>query len=224
MARSLLHFFVFVVIPTHMKIFKIVIIVLFIVTWGLPIYSQENTVVLKWTPEQEAAKQTEKLQLELDLNQSQANQLYEINLRYARERQISNTRSEALERTRNKNAEIKQILSPEQNDRLQSKRFERTYIETHTLNQNQYNNSTVYRTSPVYRSNQPTRIPATTDRTVRSNFRPVNPNFHPREGSYQTMRRSTPNITRTYQYQNNRTATRPMYSNPRLQSISPSRK
>ena len=95
-----------------------------------PIYSQENSVVPKRTPEQEALKQTEMLQQELNLNQNQTNQVYEINLRYARERQISNKRSEALERMKNKNAEINQVLSPEQNDRLQSKRYERTNIET----------------------------------------------------------------------------------------------
>jgi len=193
-------------------------------TWVLPIYSQDNTVILKWTPEQEATKQTEKLQQELDLNPSQANHLYEINLRYARERQISNTRSEALERTRNKNAEIKQILSPEQNDRLQSKRYERTYIETHTLNRDQPSSSTVYRTSPAYRSNQTLRVPSSSNRNVRSNYRPVNPNFQPREGSFQTMRRSTPNIPGNNQYQNIRPSTRPMYSSPRSQPISPSRK
>ena len=94
-----------------MKFFKFVSIVLFLLTMILPIYSQENSVVPKRTPEQEAAKQTEKLQQELNLNQAQTNHIYEINLRYARERQISNKRSEALERMRNKNAEIKQVLS-----------------------------------------------------------------------------------------------------------------
>ena len=67
-----------------MNIYKLLLIILFFIPLGLPLYGQENPVVLKRTPEQEAAKQTEKLQQELELNQTQANQVYEINLRYAR--------------------------------------------------------------------------------------------------------------------------------------------
>src|ERR1035437_2629700 len=142
-----------------MKIFKIVLSVLFLLTMVLPIYSQENSTIPKRTPEQEASKQTEKLQQELNLNQEQSNHIYEINLRYARERQISNKRSEAMERMKNKNAEIKQILSPEQNDRLQSKRYERTYLETNTLNRNQSRNSSGFRPSSNLRTNQANHIP-----------------------------------------------------------------
>ena len=61
---------------------------------------------LRATPEQEAIKQTEKLQSELKLTDEQAKIVYEINLRYARERQLSNSRSQAMERIRNKNEEI----------------------------------------------------------------------------------------------------------------------
>jgi len=192
------------VIPTQMKIFKIASIVLLFMTCVLSTYSQDNTVVLKRTPEQEAAKQTEKLQQELDLNESQANQVFEINLRYARERQASNKRSESLVRTKNKNEEIKQVLSPEQNDRLQSKRYERTYIETHTLNRNQSVNSNGHRTSPSFRSNRTERVPSSTDMNLRNiNNRPVNPNFRPREGSYQNTRRSTSTAPATNRYRNN---------------------
>jgi len=113
----------------------------------------------------------------LNLNQEQANHIYEINLRYARERQISNKRSEALERMKNKNAEIKQILSPEQNDRLLSKRYERTYLETNTLNRNQSKNSSGFRPTSNLRTNQTNRIPSSPEMNIRNNFRPVNPNF-----------------------------------------------
>ena len=174
-----------------MKIFKIVLSVLFLLTVVLPIYSQENSTIPKRTPEQEATKQTEKLQQELNLNQEQANHIYEINLRYARERQISNKRSEALERMKNKNAEIKQILSPEQNDRLQSKRYERTYLETNTLNRNHSKNSSGFRPSSNLRTNQTNRIPTTPEMNIRNNYRPVNPNFHPRSLPDQNTRRTT---------------------------------
>lgn len=174
-----------------MKIFKIVLSVLFLLTMVIPMYSQENSAIPKRTPEQEASKQTEKLQQELNLNQEQSNHIYEINLRYARERQISNKRSEALERMKNKNAEIKQILSPEQNDRLQSKRYERTYLETNTLNRNQSKNSSGFRPSSNLRTNQTNRIPNSPEMNIRNNFRPVNPNFHPRSVPDQSTRRTT---------------------------------
>lgn len=177
-----------------MKVLNTVSFILFLLTLVLPIYSQGNISVPKRTPEQEAAKQTEKLQQELNLNQDQAKQVFDINLHYARERQISNKRSEALERVRNKDVEIKQVLSPEQNERLQSKRYERTYLETNTLNRNQPANSSGFRSPSNLRTNQ-TRVPASRDMNVRTNSRPVNPDFQPRNPS--TSRR-----TNLGQYQN----------------------
>lgn len=174
-----------------MKIFKRVLIVLFLFALVLPVRSQENSAIPKITPEQEASKQTEKLQQELNLNQEQSNHIYEINLRYARERQVSNKRSEALERMRNKNAEIKQVLNPIQYERLQSKRYERTYLETNTLNHNRSTNSSGFRPASNFRSNQSNRIPTTPDMNIRNNYRPVNPNFHPRSQPDQNTRRTT---------------------------------
>jgi Na+-transporting methylmalonyl-CoA/oxaloacetate decarboxylase gamma subunit len=191
-----------------MKIFKPVLLVLFLLTMVLPVKSQENSAIPKITPEQEASKQTDKLQQELNLNQEQTNHIYEINLRYARERQVSNKRSEALERMKNKNAEIKQVLNPAQYERLQSKRYERTYLETNTLNHNQLNNSSGLR--PVYnnRSNQSTRIPTTPDMNMRNNYRPVNPNFHPRSQSDQNTRRTTTTYQSPSQNQRNSSSSR----------------
>ena len=186
-----------------MKFFKFASIVLFLLTMILPIYSQENSVVLKRTPEQEAAKQTEKLQQELNLNQIQANHIYEINLRYARERQISNKRSEALERMKNKNAEIKQVLSPEQNDKLQSKRYERTYIETNTLKRNLPDNTSNFKSSSNYRTNQSKRVPNSKEIHTRINLRPVNPNYHPGTQSNQNKRRSSTDVPPSNQFQHN---------------------
>jgi len=185
-----------------MKIFKIISLYLFLLIIVLPVYSQQNSVVPNRTPEQEASKQTEKIQQELNLNQEQTNKVYEINLRYARERQLSNNRSEALERMKNKNAEIKQVLSPEQNDRLQTKRYERTYLETNTLNQNQSFNSSNNLPSVTFRAGQNNRITAPSDANVRNNSRPVNPNFHTRTLPYQTSKRATNTAPASIQYRN----------------------
>jgi len=197
-----------------MKILKFVTFALFFLTMILPIYSQDNLVIPKRTPEQEAAKQTEMLQQELDLNQVQVNKVYKINLYYARERQISNKRSEALERMKNKNADIKQILSPEQNERLQSKRYERTYYETNNLYRNQTINSSGLKSSSNLQSNSTNRIPASTGRNVRTNLRPVNPNFRTRTQSSQNTRRVTTSFPSTNQLEHNPTSTRSSGSFP----------
>jgi Na+-transporting methylmalonyl-CoA/oxaloacetate decarboxylase gamma subunit len=197
-----------------MKIFKIISLILFLLIIVLPVYSQQNSVVPNRTPEQEASKQTEKIQQELNLNQEQTNKVYEINLRYARERQMSNNRGEALERMKNKNAEIKQVLSPEQNERLQTKRYERTYLETNTLNQNQSFNSSNNRPATNFRPGQNTRIPSPSDANVRNNYRPVNPNFHPRTLPYQTSKRTTNTAPPSYQYRNNPNSPRSSGSSP----------
>lgn len=81
------------------------------------------------TPEQEAALQTQKMQKELNLNNDQLQSIYEINLKHARERQVSNSRSKALERSRNKNSEIRQVLTPDQYNRLQDRRYERYPVD-----------------------------------------------------------------------------------------------
>jgi Na+-transporting methylmalonyl-CoA/oxaloacetate decarboxylase gamma subunit len=190
-----------------MKTFKIVSVVLFLLTLIIPVYSQENSVVPKRTPEQEASKQTDKLQQELNLSQPQASQIYEINLRYARERQISNKRSEALERMRSKNAEIKQVLNPEQNERLQSKRYERTYLETSVLNRKQTSTSGS-KSSANYQANQTVHPPVSSDINTRSTYRPVNPNFKPRGMSDQSTKRSTITITQSPRIQNNPSSSR----------------
>ncbi|MDP4238401.1 MAG: hypothetical protein Q8904_02885 [Bacteroidota bacterium] len=184
-----------------MKFFNLFLTLFFLIRLVFPIYGQENTVVLKRTPEQEATKQTERLQQELNLDQVQANQIYEINLRYARERQVSNRRSEALERTKNKNAEIKQVLSQEQNERLQSKRFERTYIEKNTLNSSQSINPSGFMPSSGTRSNQSVRIQNSTNLNARNSYRPVNPNFQTGKGLDHSTRRSTSITTRTNLHQ-----------------------
>lgn len=77
------------------------------------------------TPEQEAAKQTETMQRELDLSPEQVTRIHEINLKYAEERQDTDTRTEAMERMRRKNEDYKRVLDEAQYEHLQSKRVER---------------------------------------------------------------------------------------------------
>lgn len=172
-----------------MKTFKFIPFILLLFSLIMPLHAQDNTVTPQRTPEQEAAKQTEKLQQELNLSAEQAKQIYEINLRYARERQISNTRSEAMERMKNKNNEIQRILNPEQNNRLQSKRYERTTQESSPITRNQPAMSTGYRAPTEYRQAPTTHMPST-DMNMRSSYRSTMPQ---QNGSQtpQTVRRST---------------------------------
>jgi hypothetical protein len=168
-----------------MKTLKIVLILFFftIVCAG---YSQDNNVVLKRTPEQEAMKQTEKLQQELNLSPEQIKQLYDINLKYEKERQISNKRSEAVERMKNKNADIQQVLTAEQNEKLLTKRYQRTNTEV-PVNQNRPVNAT-FRANQEYRINPTTiRVPSVTVPTTQNSFRAVIPTNSSQNRATQTQ-------------------------------------
>ena len=130
---------------------------------SFPVYIAAQTVsVTDRTPEQEAIKQTEKLQSELKLTDEQAKIVYEINLRYARERQLSNSRSQAMERIRNKNEEIQRVLSPQQYDELLYRKNDvqtveidnaKRYIRTNP--QNRVNNTDVKSPTPRTRYSDP---------------------------------------------------------------------
>ena len=186
-----------------MKTVKFIVLIFILLMPVYSVFSQENSNVPKRTPEQEAAKQTEKLQQELDLSQDQAEKLYQINLKYARERQISNTRSEAMERMKNKNAEIQGILNSEQNSRLQSKRYERTSFDAGAINREQPLNSSGFRSSTVYRTVPPAN--SSTDQNLRRTYRQVNPQNRTETNSNQSIQRN-PNSSvppRTQQLQTN---------------------
>ena len=129
-----------------MKFYKVLFLYILFV---FPVSGQNSALAIQQTPEQEAKKQTEKLQQELNLTAAQFKVIYDINLRYARERQISNKRTEAVMRMKSKNAEIQNVLNPEQFDRLQSKRFERKTIETAVTNRDLPVNSSEGRTVTV---------------------------------------------------------------------------
>lgn len=131
-------------------------------------YSQDSPSIPQRTAEQEALKQTEKLKQELLLTPEQARIIYEINLRYERQRQISNTRSEAMERIKNKNAEIERILTPEQKNALYNKRFERSAYENSGRNRSQALMSTSLRQNGTYTTHTNVRV-LTSDIYLKSN-------------------------------------------------------
>lgn len=98
-------------------------------------FAQESGNMPIRTPEQEATRQTEKLKQELNLTPQQSKEVYEINLRYAKQRQVSNSRTEAMERIKNKDADLKRVLDNEQYDRLQNKHYERSTYKIPEENQ-----------------------------------------------------------------------------------------
>ena len=76
------------------------------------------------TPEHEAAKQTETMQREIDLTPDQVKLIYQINLKYARERQNSeNRRANAMDRMKNKNHDYKKVLTQTQYEELEKRRL-----------------------------------------------------------------------------------------------------
>lgn len=77
----------------------------------------------------EASKQTEKLQKELNLTDEQTNKIYDINLKYARERKSTNRRTDAVNLIKSKNDEIERVLTPRQKSELKSIRTEPLSVE-----------------------------------------------------------------------------------------------
>ena len=110
----------------RMKFLKIILLAFYILFGCGFVAGQENTNTPERTPEQEAARQTEKMQQELNLTPEQAQQVHEINLKYARERQVSNSRTEALQRVKNKEQDLRKVLKPAQYNELQNKQYERS--------------------------------------------------------------------------------------------------
>lgn len=151
------------------------------------------------TAEQEAARQTDRLHQEVNLTPEQEKRVYDINLKYARERVVINSRRESLERSKAKEHELMQVLTSEQNTRLQEKRVERsvyqTVIGTRNASQNTNENtpSDNVRTDRQYQSQG----------TVRSNFR---------QNEADASRGTTDNAERSTRYASpstNRTTTAP---------------
>jgi len=118
-----------------MKFLKIISLILIILIYPVHYTAGQNlNTQPERTPELEAARQTEKLQEELNLSPEQAKQINEINLKYARARQNSNSRSEAMQRIKDKDNELKRVLNNDQYTRLQNKRYERSSFRSSDVN------------------------------------------------------------------------------------------
>lgn len=195
-----------------MKILKIILLILTSLALNISVYSQDNNTTPERTPEQEAAKQTEKLQQELDLTAEQARQIHDINLKYARARKASNTRSDALQRIKDKEAELKKILNPNQYTQLQNKRYERSSFQTPSGTRNLPVNPSGFRPAPNSRAQQISRDQQANP-NVRSDNRPNN--------SGTEIRRTQQPIYREGTVRQNPTATQPRTSNPQTQQSAP---
>ncbi|HLP05019.1 MAG TPA: hypothetical protein VK152_06295 [Paludibacter sp.] len=196
-----------------MKTNRLIPFIILIFLFANAIYSQDKVVVPQRVPEQEAQKQTEKMQEELNLTPEQTRQIYEINLKYARERQISNTRSAALERMKNKNTDIQQVLNEEQNNRLQSKRYEHSTYGSPDYNRSQLPAGSGLPPRTDYRTSSPATR-SSFQRNVRSSFRGTVPEYQ--GGSQTQTRRSIP--AQTPQQYDSRQSTRSYESMPARRS------
>ncbi len=127
-----------------MKLLTILQIFVFILT--LHLFSQDYTTT---TPEYEATRQTEKLQQELNLSSEQVKLVYEINLKYARARQNSTSRSEAMQRVKNKDSELEKVLRQDQINKLHTKRYERSVYQP-AQSENPKTGEPVRRINPTY--------------------------------------------------------------------------
>lgn len=176
----------------HMRVYLAFLFVFSCMLCFMEITAQETAPVPVRTPEQEAVLQTQKMQKELHLNTVQQQAIYEINLKYARERQVSNSRTQALERAKNKNSAIKQVLTLDQYDQLQNKRYER-----YPTGSNSYMN----RTLPQQQQNHPTRkqrnietvTPQINDNVIRTPHRtvPIDPTIRNTPTTVPTRDRTT---------------------------------
>ncbi len=161
-----------------MKFLKIILLSFLLMQLNFFVYSQENTAMPERSPEQEAVKQTEKLQSDLQLSSDQLKRVHEINLKYARERQSSNSRSDALKRIKEKDEDLQRVLNAEQYNRLQHKRYDRSSFQSPSENSNRFENSNIQRVSPNSRV-----TPSPTYRGAEnSEYRNPSPNTYQRRG------------------------------------------
>jgi len=173
-----------VIYKSTMNRLKFILVIICWAVINIPVFVvAQSTAVTDRTPEQEALKQTEKLQNELQLTEQQYKAIYQINLRYARERQQSNTRSQAVERIRNKNEDIQKVLSPKQYDELQNRKNEVKVIEIDNANR-------------YVRTNPQNRVNSSDQRSVRTGTGNTDFNTDVRSSSRTDNRERT--ITRQY--------------------------
>jgi hypothetical protein len=156
--------------------------------------SQDSYSTPSRTPEQEAAFLTEKMKKDLYLTSEQSQAIYEINLRYARERKVETSRIKALERVRLKENEIQQVLTAEQISRMQEKRINRNP----SVNPSE---SREYTTQPQNRQPQPGNSYQPYDRNMpaptyyRADRQPSIPGNNRSSASENTARTQSPTTT-----------------------------
>ena len=104
---------------------RLLVIFVFAVCCGA-VWSQINPEYQpQRTPEEIAQKQNATLIRELGLRDSvQLDTLYRMHLKYARMRQVSNTRAEDLQRMQAMIAELEHILTPEQYQQFMEHQFD----------------------------------------------------------------------------------------------------
>ena len=109
-----------------------ILFILFLSSFALPSFaapqapsSESSTYTPQRTPEEIARKQTEMLVRDLCIKDSmQIDTIYRIHLRYARLRQVSNTRAEHLERVQQMYNELRQVLTPQQYEAFMNQQME----------------------------------------------------------------------------------------------------
>jgi len=104
--------------------FFILIVLLLLGEVSLVAQQSEAVPVLS-LPEIEASRQTERMKTDLQLTPVQEKLVYNICLKYERERQeaTQNSRLKSLERFRNKMEELQQVLTKKQFEQLQHLRY-----------------------------------------------------------------------------------------------------
>lgn len=179
-----------------MKKYKIILLIFFIFAFVSSYAEKQNgdtNIANQRTPEQEAIKQTEKLQSELNLTREQVNTLYQINLKYAQARQKGINRKDAMRMIKNKEEDIQRVLSADQNEQLKSKRLTRQPIDVG-------GNTEYTRTNPQLRSSYSNRDESrrtTTTRTTQSSRRDANSTRDVRSTNNNANRQSSSNQTST---------------------------
>jgi len=151
---------------------------------ALPNFAQESAGTPVRTPEQEAAIQTERMQVELNLSKEQVQLIYEINLRHARERKVATSRAQAVERVRIKVNEIQQVLNREQYQRLQEMRYERP-APVNTSDNNNIN--TQPRTRPTNPSTGSAPILRANPRSENPDSRRIESRTSPQQGTREAL-------------------------------------
>jgi hypothetical protein len=121
----------------YVKLFFGITVLLIFGTWQSFAQTDGNSGALVRTPESEAMRQTERMKTDLALTPTQEKLVYNINLKYEKERQQSNDRKKALERVRNKNEELRKVLTEQQYSQLQRKRYDQSTLHRQSRNENE---------------------------------------------------------------------------------------